>query len=211
MAKAKDQNTEDRILQAAREVFHRKGLGGARMAEIAEKAEINKAMLHYYFRSKQDLFQRVFEEGFGKILGQVFSILAGELPLEEKVKAVVTFYTQSLLEHPELPVFVLNAIQADAELFMGGLLKKTGIEPKKVMGTLAMQIQQEAKAGNIEPIDPRNFLLNLVGMSIFPFMMAPMLKLAFGMDEKIFEAFATGRQEHIPDFIMQAIRKQPNP
>ena len=62
MAKEKDQNTEARILQAAREVFYRKGLGGARMAEIAEKAEINKAMLHYYFRSKDKLFSAIFKE-----------------------------------------------------------------------------------------------------------------------------------------------------
>ena len=68
-------NTEQKILEAAKEVFYKKGLGGARMSEIADKAKINKAMLHYYFRSKQKLFDRIFQDAFAKIIPAVMQVL----------------------------------------------------------------------------------------------------------------------------------------
>ena len=86
---AKDSDTENRILQAARAVFIRRGTSGARMQEIAEEAGVNQALLHYYFRSKERLSEAVFTEVAGRMFPMVFQILGGDMSIEEKVDAIV--------------------------------------------------------------------------------------------------------------------------
>ena len=111
--------TELKILAAARKVFIRKGLDGARMQEIANEAGINKALVHYYFRNKQKLFEAVFIEAFGKFLPQVSEVIMQEISLIEKIEAVVSRYIDFLQKNPYLPNFVLNELSHEP----GNLIK----------------------------------------------------------------------------------------
>ena len=81
----KKQSTEDRILASAKKVFYQKGLKGARMQEIADDAEVNKAMLHYYYRSKEKLFDKVFEQSINRVTPVLLAVFAEEVPLKEKI------------------------------------------------------------------------------------------------------------------------------
>lgn len=199
---AKDSNTEERILIAAKNAFYKKGLGGARMAEIAEEAKINKAMLHYYFKSKEQLFEKVFEEAFSKVAPAIILMLNTDKPIREKVEEIVAFYIRTLSDNPQLPVFVLNAIQYDPEKFLNKYIRSVDIKPAELMGKLMMQFQEAVAAGEMQPIDPRHFMMNLVGLSVFPFMMKPLLKTLLGMDDKSFEELMQGRKTLIPDMLV---------
>lgn len=199
---AKDINTEERILLAARKIFHKKGLGGARMAEIAKEAEINKAMLHYYFKSKEQLFEKVFEEAFSKVAPAIILLFNSDKPIREKVEDIAAFYIRTLSENPQLPVFVLNAIQYDPEKFLDKYIHKQNINPMELIGKLMMQIQQAIADGEMNPIDPRHFMMNLVGLTVFPFMMKPLLKTMLGMDDQSFNALMAGRKEMIPQMLL---------
>src|ERR1700733_1983559 len=101
-----DKNTETQIFQAALKVFHKKGLGGARMQEIADEAGINKSMLHYYFRSKEQLFSQIFLQSFKRFTGNVLPLLNDTNTWEEKIPVIIEHYGKVMENNPDLAVFV---------------------------------------------------------------------------------------------------------
>ena len=112
-------DTEKVILEAANEVFQKKGLSGARMDEIAKEAGVNKALLHYYFRSKERLFERVFSEAFGQFFQKIIHLLESDLPLDVKIYRVVDMYSSMLLHNKNLPLFILGGIRDNPGLIAG--------------------------------------------------------------------------------------------
>jgi AcrR family transcriptional regulator len=115
MKKAKPDNPEKQILDAADNIFHTKGLNGARMQEIADKAGINKAMLHYYYRSKQLLFEAVFENAFSLLAPQLNAILNDDSSIEEKVRNFTHNYITFISKHPYLPNFVIQELNRNPD------------------------------------------------------------------------------------------------
>lgn len=202
--KDKDQNTEQKILEAAKAVFLERGLDGARMQDIADKAGINKALLHYYFRSKDKLFDVIFFEAAARFLPQLGELFGSDLPLFEKIEKFVHTYIELLQDNPHLPLFVLNEMQkVDGKNF----LEKLWNGKKPAIHILAKQIDEAAIAGIIKPIQPVHLLLNIVSMSIFPFVGRPMVKLVWGVDETQFRALMEERKKVIVQFILDSIRK----
>src|SRR5688500_13463012 len=110
-----DGDTEQRILEAARVVFVRRGTAGARMQEIAAEAGVNQALLHYYFRSKERLAEAVFRQVAGRILPTVFEILGSDLAIEEKVERVVSLYLEAFTRSPFLPGYILSELHHHPE------------------------------------------------------------------------------------------------
>lgn len=100
---AQERNTEELIIEAAKKIFVKRGLAGARMQDIADEAGINKAMLHYYYRNKEKLFEIVFNEAFSKVIGRLGNILNQPMPLEEKIRTLVEHYITNIAETPYLP------------------------------------------------------------------------------------------------------------
>lgn len=198
--------TEEKILAAATEVFHQKGFGGARMEEIAQAAGINKALLHYYFRSKQKLFDKVFHTSFAQLISKIMGIMVSPKPLEEKVYEISRFYHQLLQERPQLPLFVLHALQANGPGFLSELSANMPASPPQIIAQFFQQIQAEVDAGTIKPIDPRHLMVSLVAMCVFPFMLKPVLVFLMGMEHSDFAAFVDSRQEWVPEFVMNALK-----
>ncbi|MDH3709183.1 MAG: TetR/AcrR family transcriptional regulator [Cyclobacteriaceae bacterium] len=194
--------TENRIKEAARKIFIKKGLAGARMQEIADEAKINKAMLHYYYRNKEQLFKKIFEEVAAEFVPKIFSILGEDRPLEVKVQDFVSHYLDMLTRNPFLPLFVLSELRSQPEFFENAV----GIKRSGILEKLAVQLKAEAKAGHIKPISPANFMANLMSLSIFPFLAQPMLQLIFSMNTQEFKNFIEERKQLIPQFIMSSLK-----
>ena len=157
--------TEQRIKEAARKVFIRKGLAGARMQEIADEANINKAMLHYYYRSKEQLFKNIFEEVVGEFGPKIMGILGKDLPLKEKISAFVTQYLGMLNANPFIPLFLFSELRNQPE----EVIEKVGIRSSGMLDQLDKQLKREAKAGRIKPVSTTQFIVNLISLSVFPF------------------------------------------
>ncbi len=113
--KSKDISTEEKILEAAKEVFLKKGFDGARMQEIADTAGINKAMLHYYFRTKDRLFEHIFVTAISNIFPKVGGIFISDAPFEDKIRAFIRDYLSFILQNPFLPIFILHEMSANPE------------------------------------------------------------------------------------------------
>lgn len=198
-----DLNTEQKILNAAKAVFIRKGLEGSRMHEIADEAGINKALLHYYFRSKDKLFEGVFRDAFFKLIPDTLSVLKKDLPLFEKIRIFSENYIDIFIDNPFIPGFVMHELQRDPDRIVG-LIEDIGIQPE----IFAEQITSEIEKGNIQPIDPRQIVVNLLAMCVFPFVASPILKtIIFRKDSKAFQEFIRERKKTVPEFIIQSIKK----
>lgn len=200
----KDRSTGDKILAAAKKVFMTKGMAGARMQDIADEAGINKALLHYYFKDKEKLFELIFLEEAQKFFPRINMIFESELPLFEKIEKFVNEYIDEMVENPYLPWFVMNELNRDPDRFLYKIWGKDNLpKPAKFLE----QIEQEVKKGTIKKISPLHLLLNLLSMTIFPFVAKPMIIRNLKMDELQFRQAIEQRRKEIPRFIIDSIRK----
>ncbi len=200
----KDQTTEQAILDAAKLVFVRKGMAGARMQDIADEAGINKAMLHYYFRNKEKLFEVIFMQAAAKLFPKINEVFNADLPLFEKIERFCDEYISMVLENPYLPLFVLNEINRDPVYFLQKISSgKAGVRPEKFVE----QIAAEIKKGTIKKVNPMHVLMHLLSMTIFPFVAKPMFQKNMGMSEAGFLAMMEERKKEIPGFLIDALKK----
>lgn len=203
MVKKKDQTTEEKILIAAKKVFVENGLAGARMQDIADKAGINKALLHYYFRSKEKLFEVIFKEAASKLFPRVNAIFSSDIPLFDIIRQFTGEYVEIVLENPYLPLFVLNEINKQPHSFSRKLFGNNQPPVHK----LAEKIEKEIKKGLIKPISPVHLIINMLSMCIFPFVGKPMIQLVMNIDELQFRNMMEQRKTLIADFIIASIKK----
>lgn len=197
-------NTEQSILEAAKIVFVKKGMEGARMQEIADEAGINKALLHYYYRSKDKLFNAVFKETFFKLLPNLVDLLKSDISLFEKIRLFVQNYIDIIYANPLLPSFIIHELSRNPE-FVITLIKSSGVNPVYFVN----QVQEEIEKGTIEPIKPLHLIVNMLSMCIFPFVARPILQdVIFNKDKQQYEIFIQERKKEVSDFIINSIKKK---
>ncbi|MGK7311306.1 MAG: TetR/AcrR family transcriptional regulator [Candidatus Longimicrobiales bacterium M2_2A_002] len=205
-----DRDTEDRILDAAHAVFLKRGTAGARMQEVADEAGVNKALLHYYFRSKDQLAQAVFRRALQSLLPEALEVLRSEASIEAKVRGIVDVEVDILRRNPFLPGYLLGElthhperVQEIFESVVGMKLSRMGDE---VRSTLRRQLESAAEAGRLRRIEPEDFLMNLISLAIFPFAAQPLLRLVLSVDEGGFDTLMEERKERLPEFFLNALR-----
>jgi TetR/AcrR family transcriptional regulator len=204
---APDVGTEQRIFAAADRVFSRRGTDGARMQEIAEEAGVNKALLHYYYRTKEQLAEAVFRQTIGRFVPTVFKVMSSDLELEDKVERVVHGYLDLLCRRPYLPGYLISEMThhpARLPKLIGAL---AGDRIKQVRTKLRRQIAERVDAGTLAPITAEQFLVNVVSLCVFPFAARPMLNiLVLDDDPQAFARFIEERRRELPGYILRALR-----
>ncbi len=201
--KKRNKDTEQQILKSARRVFIEKGLAGARMQDIANQAGYNKALLHYYFTSKDKLFDIVFEQEFGKFFSSLAHVVASGLPLFEKIEKVVELDIERLSQFPGLPMFVLNEVSRNPEVILKRL---KNVATDQALGILQKQINAEVKKGNIRKIEAGQLIVNIQSLCVFPFLAKPMVMGLMKMDEKTYQDMIQKRKTEVAQFIINAIK-----
>jgi TetR/AcrR family transcriptional regulator len=201
--KIKDSSTEERILAAAQKVFINKGMAGARTQDIADEAGINKALLHYYFKSKEQLFETIFNRISQGFWQQITGTFESDLPLFTKIETFCSLYIDKIIENPYIPLFVLHEINQRPAGYVKKLFRGNPPNPGKFME----QVKQEIAAGIIRPIHPVHLLMNMLSMCVFPFVAKPMLMTVTNFSESEYRAFMEQRKNEIPKFIIESIKK----
>lgn len=203
MKKEKEATTEQQILDAAIDVFETKGMDGARMQEIADKAGINKAMLHYYYRSKQLLFEAVFETAFSLLAPQLNNILNDDSSIEDKIKNFTNDYTIFMMKHPYIPNFIIQELNRN-ENFLSKLKENTGFPNlQKFKAKVDFEIQQ----GVINPINADQLFVNVLALNVFPFLGKPLIKAFADKDDKAYTQFLETRKTEVADFVINSIKR----
>lgn len=195
-------STEENILLGAKKVFLQKGFTSARMQEIADEAGINKALLHYYFRTKEKLFEQIFSDAFQLIKQSFTSSLLNSLTFSEFLRAFVHAYLHLLDQMPYLPQFILQELNRDPSRII------TLFEQQKVpMSAIKKLIATEVENGEIIAIKPEHLIVNIISLIVFPFVARPIIKtFIFNQNMEDYSRFSEGRGEEIVQFILRAIR-----
>ena len=202
MAKTKDENTEGQILDAAKNVFQSKGMDGARMQEIADKAGINKAMLHYYFRSKQLLFEAVFKNAFSLLAPQLNAILNDDSSIEEKIKSFTFNYISFVIKHPYLPNFIIQELNRNPNF----ILTFQALSGFPSIEKFKHQVEIEIEKGNLKPISAEQLFINIMALNIFPFVAKPLIKALINNNDADMNLLIEARKREVSDFIINAIK-----
>jgi TetR/AcrR family transcriptional regulator len=207
---AREAATEQRILDAARTVFLRRGTAGARMQEIAHEAGVNQALLHYYFRSKERLSAAVFQQIASRIFPALAQTLGADIALDDKIDRLIEIYLDNLSRNLFVPGYLISELHHHPERVQQLLSGAIGTDPKIIMPTLLKnlerQINERVQQGTMRPIKPQQFMINLISLCVFPFAARPMLSIMFGMDYTAFLRFIDQRKKEVPQFFRAALR-----
>ena len=198
-----DTSTEEKIKNAARLVFHKKGYAATRTRDIADEAEINLALLNYYFRSKEKLFDIIMMESLQGFRQNVEDILNNEkTSLEKKIEILASSYIDLLINEPDIPLFILSELRNNPQALIAKMNPKNAL----LNSCFLKQFQQAVKQGKIAPIPPLHFIMNLIGMIVFPFVGRPILSHVGGLKNDDFNTLMEQRKKLIPKWL-KAISK----
>lgn len=189
-----ENSTQQRILEVATKVFYQKGLAGARMQEIADLSGINKAMLHYYYRTKEQLFDKVFQKTLELYISSIAKLLQGELPLKEKLWHFIDEVMDLLEKYPYIPVFIIHELNQNptrlAELFLQH--HPVNFEEFK------KEVAREARIGNIKKrVKAEQLLVDLIALTVLPFVAQPILSKVLGKDKQQYARFLKERKKEL--------------
>ncbi len=195
-------STEQRIFEAAHEVFTQKGMDGAKMQEIADRAGINKALLHYYYRSKEKLYEAVVRAVIAQAIPMVRKVLESDLPLEEKITRFIDFYIGIISKNTFVPLFIISEINKHPDHFFENVLPKELPQPQFFF----KQVDEEIRAGKIRPIDPRHLIINIISLCIFPFLGKPLMRILLGMTHEETKQLLEERKKEVTRFVLAGLR-----
>jgi len=198
-----EMTSEEKIIEAAKSVFIERGFDGATMQEIADRASINKAALHYYFRSKDKLFEIIFGVVLKNMLLKLGGIIDQEMNFEEKLEKLITEYIGFFSTNYPIVSFVISEIIKNPNLILN-VMDKTGFQEK--IKKVIQMIEEEIKAGRIKNIKPQHLYMNIISMCAFPFLAQPVLCGALKLEKNQFSQLMKERPKVVSNFILDSIR-----
>ncbi|MBN1132600.1 MAG: TetR/AcrR family transcriptional regulator [Bacteroidales bacterium] len=199
--------TENRIIEAAEKLFYRKGKAGTSMQDIADQAGINRTLLNYYFRSKDMLFETVFRKAMRIFVPNLVAMLNSDVTFSEYVTQMVNLIIDSMLENPRIPIFVLQELSSNPER-MPQIIMEMGSDPGKIMN----KFENEKVAMGFGDLDPRQVMINILSLCIFPFAARPVVtNILYGGDEEAFVEAMKERKIYLPKMIMETLKRNSLP
>ncbi len=193
--------TELAIIEAARKVFISKGYDGTTMEKIATEANVNKTLLHYYYRSKEKLFEIVLTEACGIIQEKLIFLTEPEDNIEKIIKELIDVYVKTLIDHPYLPNFIIGEISRNPEKVVE-MLFKDKLSTFTVL-RMTVNIRNRLLVGNKEASYPFDLILNVVSLNLFPFLIRPLIMSLFKINEMQFNSFMIERKANLLSFLLK--------
>ena len=201
------QTKEQAILEAAEREFLRKGFDGARTTSIAKAAGVTHAMLHYYFRTKENIFERILDEKM-RLMGESVTMAFGlpGLPLEERLKEGISRHFDFLAANPDFPRFIVNEVTTNPERYE---LLRQHIQPIVTMlvGTTQRELDEAAGRGEMVSMDVRHLMLDILSLNVFSFIAYPIILPLIGDLAADREVFLEQRKRENIEVIMRRLKR----
>ncbi len=202
MGREQDISTQEKIIQAAKTIFFQKGYDATRTRDIATEADVNLAMLNYYFKSKENLFDIVMTQALLSFMEAIVPILNDvDTSFEIKIKLLVEAYLNKFIEDPELPYFVVSQLNKKPEAFA----KKIKSNKKIENSIFVQQFIDGIQNGKHLPINFIHLIMNLGGLLAFPFAIKPSIQKIGKLSDTQFNTIIEERKQLIPIWIMKMI------
>lgn len=186
---------EENIINTAREEFIKHGYECTSMSDIAARAGINRPTLHYYFRTKEKMFQAVFSSIIETFLPSIQSMVESDLPFIKKLEAIIDQYIAVFAQNPDLPYFIIHEIQRDPQHLLATAQE---LQIDKFLKTLRRIMLEEIEAGKLKPVDPEKMFCTFYGLLVFPIVSKNITKIIFfDNEESEYQKFIQTWKEHI--------------
>ncbi len=198
-----DKTTESQIFHAALKIFHKKGLAGARMQEIADEAGINKSMLHYYYRSKEKLFGEIFKSSSEEFSGKFLTILNEENSnWEDKIRDICHLHSDFMMANPDLALFVINEMNQQPDCIASLLQTDMGLMHTRFF----KQLREAMKKGEIRKVDPMQLFVSLVSEIVHPFVSGSLLQRRVNLTAEEWPKFLEKRKQFVADMLITYLK-----
>ena len=199
MKKKSTSDVSDRILNVARDLFIKNGYAGTSIRDIAAASGTNVAHIKYYFESKYNLFEIIFDEAFEILFKRVSATLTSDMPFYDMVEAWISTYYEILSEYPQIPIFILNEVDT--------LIKKlVERDPLAIFTRLSERIAEEVKKGTIKDIPAIDLGLNILSLCVFPFMFRGLAIRIANRSETEYNEILTAHKKRVIDLIFSGLR-----
>ncbi|GAB3775332.1 hypothetical protein GCM10028818_19330 [Spirosoma horti] len=196
-------STEERIKEAAKAVFLEKGFDGTTTRDIAQAAGINSALMNYYFRSKEKLFQSIFDDMCHLMFEGMIDTFKQPISLKEKISALIDHHFQMMRCNPSLSIFVMNELHKNPERMAATI----GMAKKIPESIFKQQVEQAVEEGIIIPIDAHHIMTMIIANIQFLYVSKPMTMLTQGFDEESFNKFARQHMIYVKEMICEYLFK----
>ena len=198
--------TEEKIIASAEKLFYQKGKSGTSMQDIADDAGINRTLLNYYFRSKDQLFEAVFRKAMGSFVPSLAAMLNSDIPFEDYVPKMIETVIDAMIENPQIPIFVLQELSSNPER-MPQIIREMGIDPEVAI----KKATARGKVPGVMGMDPRQVILNLMSLCIFPFAARPVVTdILYNGDDEAYLNAMKERKKLIPQIVKQIMMQNPS-
>ncbi|GLR15750.1 TetR/AcrR family transcriptional regulator [Portibacter lacus] len=199
----KESETEGLIKEAARKLFHEKGFAGTKTRDIAEAAQINLALLNYYFRSKKKLYDIIMMESIQHFFSDLVVVINNaETNFLEKLQELAIIYIDMLSQNPDIANFILNEVRQHPDQFTS----KLGALEMAKNSVFLKQYTEAVKEGVIPPVHPAHFLMNFAGLVVFPFIVTPMVSVVTGLPRTDLIELIQERKRLVPLWIQSMLQ-----
>lgn len=190
------------ILQEAQKLFIDKGFKGTSIRDIAKASETNVAMVNYYFQSKYNLFEIVFEEALDVFTKRIFETLSVDLSFSKLIESWVNIYYEILFQHPQIATFILNEVRLNPEALTNRIKNKN---PYGFFNQIDRRIQSEVQKGIIRETPTADFLLNVLSLCMFPFLFGNLAKTLMEIPQEIYDGLIANHKKYVIEFITNAL------
>jgi TetR/AcrR family transcriptional regulator len=198
-------NVEQDIIEGARKVFQEKGYKGATMRDIASEANINMAMLHYYFRSKDNLFYLVFDDAFRVLYHKIHQIITDDrIDLFEKIRIIVSEYISFFEINPYLPQFIMGEVIRNPEK-VGQRIRST-INPEETFKVFSDQLREQYEKGIIREISVYSLILKIISLCVFPALARSVISEIIDVETVEMVKYIEISKSEVSDFIINSIK-----
>lgn len=196
-------DVKERILCAARHLFIKNGYNKTSIRDIATASDTNVAMINYYYRSKYELFEIIFDEALDVLLERVFRVISSDQSFEDLISQWIDSYYETLMEYPQIPIFIINEINLSSERLADRIRNRN---PFDIYKKMSYRIEKEIASGNIRAISPIDLILHVLSLCIFPFVFGQMATMVAGKSKNDYDELLIMHKTHVKSFVLHAIK-----
>lgn len=194
---------KDRILKVSRELFIRNGYNNTSVRDIASASGTNIAMVNYYFNSKYNLFEIIFDDALTVLFDRILKVLQSDKSFFDLLASWIDSYYETFMEYPQIPDFILNAISQNPERLTERIRK---FDPYSIFMIISARLQREVENGTIQETPPLDFLLNVLSLCVFPFIFGPMATKVAGRTPEDYREVLENHKKYVINFVTNAIK-----
>lgn len=194
---------KERILNEARELFIKNGYKGTSVRDIAKASGTNVAMVNYYFQSKYNLFEIVFEETLDIFTKRIFETISSDLPFLELIESWIHTYYELLFEYPQIATFILNEVSLNPEGLTNRIKKRN---PYNAFTKIEERMEEAIQKGIIRETPAADFLLNVLSMCMFPFMFGKMAMTLMEIPQSLYNELISNHEKYVIEFTLNALK-----